>query len=217
MSLVASVREGVWENNPALSQLLGLCPLLAISTTASHALGLGFATIIVLVLSNGLVAALRGLIVPEIRLPAFVLLIASLVTAVELLIRAFLPDLDRVLGLFLPLIVTNCIILGRAEAYASRHRVGEALADGLFMGLGFASALVVLAATREFIARGTLFADAGLVLGPWASFLEIGPLPGYRGFIPALLPVGAFFVLAFVLAAMQAWRRRQQVPSSSAA
>lgn len=217
MSLVASVREGVWENNPALSQLLGLCPLLAISTTASHALGLGFATIIVLVLSNGLVAALRGLIVPEIRLPAFVLLIASLVTAVELLIRAFLPDLDRVLGLFLPLIVTNCIILGRAEAYASRHRVGEALADGLFMGLGFASALVVLAAMREFIARGTLFADAGLVLGPWASFLEIGPVPGYRGFIPALLPVGAFFVLAFVLAAMQAWRRRQQVPSLSAA
>ncbi len=210
MSARESAAQGLWENNPALRQLLGLCPLLAVSTTATHALGLGLATVVVLVASNGLIAALRGIVVPEIRLPAFVLLIASLVTAVELLTRAFLPELDRVLGLFLPLIVTNCIVLGRAEAHASRHRVGEALADGLFMGLGFAAALLALAALRELLARGTLFADAGLLLGPWASFLEVGPVPGYRGFLPALLPVGAFFVLALLLASVQALRRRRR-------
>lgn len=212
-----AARQGLWENNPALAQLLGLCPLLAVSTTATHALGLGLATVVVLALSNGLIAALRGLIVPEIRLPAFVLLIASLVTAVELSIRAFLPELDRVLGLFLPLIVTNCIVLGRAEAYASRHRVGAALADGLFMGLGFAGALLLLAALRELIARGTLFADAGLLLGSWAAVLELGPLPGYRGFLPALLPVGAFFVLAFLLAAAQSLRQRRRVSAAAPA
>ncbi|GIX33861.1 MAG: hypothetical protein KatS3mg125_1817 [Lysobacterales bacterium] len=214
MSAREAARQGLWENNPALGQLLGLCPLLAVSTTATHALGLGLATILVLVLSNGLVAALRWLIVPEIRLPAFVLLIASLVTAVELLIRAFLPELDRVLGLFLPLIITNCIVLGRAEAYASRHRLGAALADGLFMGLGFAGALLALSALRELIARGTLFADAGLLLGPWAAFLEVGPMPAYRGFLPALLPVGGFFLLAFLLAAVQSLRRRQRASAA---
>ncbi|MDW8479381.1 MAG: electron transport complex subunit RsxE [Xanthomonadales bacterium] len=206
--LARSAAEGLWESNPALRQLLGLCPLLAVSGTATHALGLGLATVLVLTLTNTLVAASRGWIPSELRLPAYVLLIASAVTAVELLIRAFLPELDRVLGLFLPLIITNCIVLGRAEAYASRHPVGAAALDGLFMGLGFAAALLALAGLRELLAHGTLFRDAAELLGAWAAWLELGPLPGYRGFLPAMLPVGAFFLLALLLALRQTLARQ---------
>ncbi len=201
---VKIAREGLWENNPGLRQLLGLCPLLAISNTATNALGLGIATIFVLAFSNLVVSLGRPFLRPEIRIPFFVLVIASAVTAVELLMNAFVHDLYRVLGLFIPLIVTNCMILGRAEAYASRQPPLAATLDGVFMGFGFLWALLAIGGLREIWGQGTLFAHAGQLFGPGFAWLEFTLIPGYRGFLLAILPAGAFFVLA-LLVAMKQW------------
>jgi Na+-translocating ferredoxin:NAD+ oxidoreductase subunit E len=197
-------REGLWENNPGLRQLLGLCPLLAISNTATNALGLGIATVFVLAFSNLVVSLGRPFLKPEIRIPFFVLVIASAVTAVELLMNAFVHDLYRVLGLFIPLIVTNCMILGRAEAYASRQPPLKATLDGVFMGFGFLWALLAIGGLRELWGQGTLFAHAGTLFGPGFAWMEFTLIPGYRGFLLAILPAGAFFVLA-LLVAMKQW------------
>ncbi|HQF30169.1 MAG TPA: electron transport complex subunit E, partial [Hyphomicrobiales bacterium] len=156
--------DGIWANNVVFSQMLALCPLLAVTGTATNGLGMGLATTAVLIASGFLVALLRRLIEPEIRIPAFVLVIAILVTIVDLSINAWLHDLYKVLGLFIPLIVTNCVILGRAESFASKARVLPAMFDGLMMGLGFTLALVVLGAIREILGSGTLFANASLLL-----------------------------------------------------
>lgn len=194
------IRDGLWRRNVGLVQLLGLCPLLAVSTSLVYGLGLGLATTAVLLGSNAAVSSIRRLVPREIRIPAFVMIIASLVTAVELAMNAWFHDLYRILGIFIPLIVTNCAIIGRAEAFASRNGVMPAALDGLMTGLGFTLALVLLGGGRELIGHGTLLADADLLLGPWAAGLELELLPGYGGFALAVLPPGAFFALGLLIA-----------------
>ncbi len=194
-------RQGLWDSNPGLVQLLGLCPLLAVTGTAINGLGLGLATLFVLVISNLAVSAMRGVISPEIRIPVFVLVIATLVTVVDLVMQAWFSSLSATLGIFIPLIVTNCTILGRAEAFASRRPMGDALIDGLAQGTGFAAVLIVLGAGREVIGYGTLLADAHLLLGDWARALQITVLPQQTGLLLAVLPPGAFIGLGLMVAA----------------
>jgi len=194
------VRDGLWDNNIVLSQTLALCPLLAVTGTATNGLGMGLATTLVLLISNLAVALLRDLITPEVRIPVFVLIIATIVTLVDMSMNAWMHDLYTVLGLFIPLIVTNCAILGRAEAFASKHAALPALIDGLMMGLGFTLALVMLGAVREVLGSGTLFANAELLLGRHFAFMELILIPHYRGFLIAVLPPGGFLILGFLLA-----------------
>jgi Na+-translocating ferredoxin:NAD+ oxidoreductase subunit E len=194
-------RNGLWSNNVALVQLLGLCPLLAVTSTVINGLGLGIATLITLVLSNSIVSSIRGFVRSEVRLPVFVLIIASVVTIIELGIKAMFYDLYLVLGIFIPLIVTNCAIIGRAEGFASRNPVGPAALDGLMMGLGFLAVLVLLGGLREIIGFGTLFAHAELMFGDAARAWMIQINPDYPGFLLAVLPPGAFFGLALLIVA----------------
>ena len=213
-------RNGLWNNNVALVQLLGLCPLLAVTSTVINGLGLGIATLITLVLSNTIVSLIRGFVRSEVRLPVFVLIIASVVTVIELTMKAFFYDLYLVLGIFIPLIVTNCAIIGRAEGFASRNPVGPAALDGLMMGLGFLLVLVLLGALREIIGFGTLFAQADLMFGEAASALKIEFNPDYPGFLLAVLPPGAFFGLAILIVAKNWFDQRpaaQTQPLTTAA
>ena len=165
--------EGMWKNNPALVQLLGLCPLLAVTSTITNAMGLGLATLLVLVGSNVTISAVRNFVPKDIRIPVFVMFIAGFVTIVQLLMNAYTFGLYQSLGIFIPLIVTNCAIIGRAEAYASKNPIHLSAFDGLMMGSGFMVVLVVLGAMRELIGQGTLFDGADLLLGPWASVLRL--------------------------------------------
>lgn len=194
------IKDGLWRQNQALVALLGLCPLLATTTTATNGLGMGFATTAVLVISNGVIALIRNLVRPEVRLPVFVLLIASIVTAVELAMQAWFYPLYEALGLFVSLIVTNCIIIGRAEAFASRHRLDRALLDGLAMGVGFTAALTVLGGLRELLGQGTLFSQADLLFGPAAAGLGLDLGPDFQGALLAMLPPGAFILLGLLIA-----------------
>jgi len=215
--------DGLWHNNTGLVQLLGLCPLLAVSATVVNALGLGLATTLTLVASNVSVSLIRKVVRPEIRIPVFVLIIASIVTAIELVMNAWLHQLYMVLGIFIPLIVTNCSILGRAEAFASRNRPAKSAMDGLMIGLGFTGVLLALGAMRELLGQGTLFAHADMLLGSWARGLRLDVIPGYDGFLLAMLPPGAFLGLGLLLAlknwidARAAQRRRQPASAASAA
>ena len=208
------IREGLWKNNPALVQLLGLCPLLAVSNTVINGLGLGLATILTLVASNGSVSLLRKKIPDEARLPVFVLIIASIVTIIELLMNAWFHELYLILGIFIPLIVTNCAIIGRAEAFAARNPVGPSLVDGLMMGLGFTAVLVFLGAIREVIGQGTLLSEAHLMFGESARSLTIVIIDDYRGFLMALLPPGAFIGLGLIVA-LKNWIDTRQKSSSA--
>lgn len=194
------VNNGLWHNNQALVALLGLCPLLAVTNTAVNGLGLGLATLLVLSASNVTVSLIRNLVRPEIRLPVFVLVIASFVTAVELSMNAWFPELYNILGIFIPLIVTNCTIIGRAEAYASKHSIMPALLDGLSMGIGFLLVLVTLGGIREFIGQGTLFADLHLMFGDAAQSLYFSLGSDYQGALIAILPPGAFIGLGLLIA-----------------
>jgi len=193
-------KDGLWNNNIVFAQALGLCPLLAVTGTATNGLGMGLASTAVFVASALAISTLRGIITPQVRLPVFVLIIAVLVTLVDMTMNAWMHDLHKVLGLFIPLIVTNCAILGRAEAFASRNKVLPSVVDGIMMGLGFTFALVLLGAAREILGSGTLFADAKILLGNWAGFLELHLIPDYKGFLLIILPPGGFIVLAFLLA-----------------
>ncbi len=193
-------RNGFWSNNVALVQILGLCPLLAVTNTTVNGLGLGLATTLVLVASNLIVSLIRNIVRPEIRLPAFVMIIASLVTAIELAMNAWFHDLYNILGIFIPLIVTNCAILGRAESFAVKNPPLPAVVDALAMGLGFCAVLVVLGGMREAIGSGTLFANASLMFGEWADALTITLVEEYRGFLLAILPPGAFIGLGILIA-----------------
>ncbi|MBF0251852.1 MAG: electron transport complex subunit E [Alphaproteobacteria bacterium] len=195
------IRDGLWDNNVILGQMLALCPLMAVTGTATNGLGMGLASTSVLVVSGMAVSLIRKAVPQEVRIPAFVLIIAAIVTLLDLAMNAWLHELHKVLGLFIPLIVTNCAILGRAEAFASRNRVGDAMLDGLMMGLGFTIALMVLGAVREIIGSGTLFSGASLLLGEPFLFLETTVIPDYRGFLLFILPPGGFIAMAFVLAA----------------
>ena len=192
--------QGLWKNNPGIVQLLGLCPLLAVTATVTNALGLGLATLLVLVASNTTISAIRHWVPKEIRIPIFVLIIAAFVTCVQLLMNAFTYGIYQSLGIFLPLIVTNCAIIGRAEAYASKNPVKQASFDGLMMGLGFALVLIVLGAIREILGQGTLFDGANLLLGEWASILRIEIIHLDSQFLLAILPPGAFIAMGFIIA-----------------
>jgi len=201
--------DGTWRQNTGLVVLLGLCPLLAVTNTVINGLALGLATMLTLMVSNLSVSAMRGLLKPEIRIPAFVLIIASVVTVIELLMHAFFYDLFRVLGIFIPLIVTNCAIIGRAEAFASRNSPLPSLIDGFATGLGFCITLVLLGALRELTGRGSLFSGAEMLLGDWAQYLTLTIIPEHPGFLLAMLPPGAFLGLALLIAARNAWQARK--------
>ncbi len=217
-------RNGLWSNNVALVQILGLCPLLAVTNTVTNGLGLGLATTLVLVTSSLIVSLIRNIVRPEIRLPAFVMIIASLVTAIELAMNAWFHELFNILGIFIPLIVTNCAILGRAEAFAVKNPPLPAVIDALAMGIGFTAVLVVLGGMREAIGSGTLFANAHLMFGDWASILTITLIEDYRGFLLAILAPGAFIGLGLLIALKNHFEARgraaeksQPAPQSAAA
>jgi len=192
--------QGLWKNNPGIVQLLGLCPLLAVTNTVTNALGLAIATLFVLVASNTLVSLIRHHVPKAIRIPIFVMIIASLVTCVQLLMNAFTYELYLSLGIFIPLIVTNCIIIGRAEAFASKNSVKHAAFDGLMMSLGFAAVLILLGATREILAQGTLFDGIETMLGDWASIFTITLYQTDTSFLLAALPPGAFIIMGLIIA-----------------
>jgi len=194
------INNGLWTNNQALVALLGLCPLLAVTNSAVNGLGLGLATVAVITASNASVSLIRNLVRPEIRLPVFVMIIASFVTAVELSMHAWFPELYGILGIFIPLIVTNCSIIGRAEAYASKHSFFPAVADGLSMGIGFMLVLITLGGIRELIGQGTLFADLHLMFGEQARNLFLSLGDDYQGMLLAILPPGAFLGLGLLIA-----------------
>lgn len=208
--------QGLWKNNPGLVQLLGLCPLLAVTTSVINGLGLGLATMFVLSASNLTVSLIRNLVRQEIRIPVFVMIIAALVTVVELSMKALFYDLYRVLGIFIPLIVTNCAIIGRAEAFASRNRPGAALFDGAMMGLGFTLVLIVLGGMRELLGKGTLLSGAHMMFGSNVD-LTIDVVPGDGGFLLALLPPGAFIGLGLLVALKNTIDRRIEARSVASA
>ncbi|MBV7297572.1 electron transport complex subunit E [Enterovibrio paralichthyis] len=203
------MKNGLWANNPALVQLLGLCPLLAVSATVTNALGLGLATLLVLVGSNVTVSLVREWVPKDVRIPIFVMIIASLVTCVQLLMNAYAFGLYQSLGIFIPLIVTNCIIIGRAEAFASKNTPLPSALDGLWMGLGMTCALVVLGSIREILGNGTLFDGADRLLGDWAAGLRIEIFHFDSPFLLAMLPPGAFLAVGFLIAAKNAIDARQ--------
>jgi len=203
------VKDGIWDNNVVMSQMLALCPLLAVTGTATNGLGMGLATIVVMIVASCSVAFFKGIITQEVRIPVFVLLIAGVVTLVDMYINAYLHELYKVLGLFIPLIVTNCAILGRVESFSSRNAILPSMVDGLMMGIGFTLILVVLGATREIIGSGTLFANASLLLGETFSFLEITLIEDYKGFLLMILPPGGFIALGFILAGKRVIDRKR--------
>jgi electron transport complex protein RnfE len=204
------ILDGLWNNNAGLVQLLGLCPLLAVTGSAINGLGLGLATTLTLVTTNTTVSLSRKLIRPEVRIPVFVLLIASVVTVIDLGMNAWFHGLHKVLGIFIPLIVVNCNIIGRAEAFASKQSVDRALLDGLAMGLGFTLVLVMLGALRELIGHGTLFAQAQLMFGEAGRALSLTVIENYHGFLLAILPPGAFIGLGLLIAARNLIIARQE-------
>jgi electron transport complex protein RnfE len=193
--------SGFWQQNTGLVVLLGLCPLLAVSGTVTNGLGLGLATTLTLVFSNLAVSLARPIMRSEIRIPAYVLIIASVVTVIQMLMQAWLHELYLVLGIFIPLIVTNCAIIGRAEAFASRQSPLPSILDGLATGLGFTLTLVLLGGLREILGRGTLFAQAELLFGRFGEGLQITLFTDYPGFLLAILPPGAFIGLGLLIAA----------------
>jgi len=193
-------RSGLWTDNPALVKLLGLCPLLAVSNNAVNGIGLGIATLLTLLVANTLTSMLRPILDNAIRIPVYVLIIATAVTVIELTMKAWLPGLHASLGIFLPLIVTNCLIIGRAEAFASRNPVRDSVHDALAMGTGFLWVLVVLGSIREMVGQGTLLDDVELLLGEHTRSWTIQLFDADYGMLVALLPPGAFFTLGILLA-----------------
>ncbi|NMF99345.1 electron transport complex subunit E [Aromatoleum toluolicum] len=209
MSHARILREGLWGCNVVFSQMLALCPTMAVTTTGTNALAMGLATTAVLVVSNMLVSLIRDVVSTQVRIPVFVVLIATLVTIVDLVLNAWAHELYKVLGLFIALIVVNCAILGRAEAFASKNGVAASAVDGLATGLGFTLALTVIGLIRELFGAGTLFAQASLLLGPSFAFLEMR-VPAYEGALLMILPPGGFAVLGLLLAAKRVFEGRRR-------
>jgi len=204
----AIARDGLWSNNAAVVQLLGLCPLLAVSNNVVSGLGLGAAALLVLVGSNVVISLIRNIVPNEVRIPIFVLVIATLVSAVDLAMDAYWHELHGVLGIFIPLIVVNCNIIGRAEAFASKSSVDRAFMDGLMSGIGFALALALLGSMREIIGHGTLLEQADLIFGQGAERMTIKLFHDYPGFLMAVLPPGAFIGFGLLIAAKNVIDRR---------
>lgn len=194
------IENGLWKQNPGTVQLLGLCPTLAVTTTAINGLSLGIATALVMALSNASVSPVRRFVPDEIRIPVFILIIAALVTVIDLSMNAFVHPLHNVLGIFIPLIVTNCIVLARVEAFAAKNPTTPSALDGLMMGLGLTMVLTLLGAIRELVGKGTVFSGIDLVFGPEAKSLVLHVIPDYPGFLLAILPPGAFIGLALLIA-----------------
>ncbi|EEB78983.1 MAG: electron transport complex subunit E [Halioglobus sp.] len=192
--------NGLWKNNPAIVQLLGLCPLLAVTGSVVNAIGLALATCLVLVTSNTAVSLIRNIVSDAVRLPVFVMIIASAVTCIELLMQAFAYELYQILGIFLPLITTNCVILGRAEAFACKNGLLPSIYDGLIMGAGFGVILILLGGLRELAGTGALFADMQLLFGPGAADWKIVIVDNYQAFLLAILPPGAFIFTGLIIA-----------------
>ncbi|MDF0533082.1 electron transport complex subunit E [Shewanella sp. A32] len=211
------IGEGLWHNNIILKQSLALCPLLAVTGSATNGLGLGLATTVVMVASNLLTSMAKGIISKAVRIPANIIIIASLVTLIDAMLNAWLHPLHKVLGLFIPLIVTNCAILGRVESFAGKSPVLPSIVDGLAMGLGFTWVLTMLGGIREIIGSGTLFANASLLLGSHFAFLETTVIPDYRGLLLVILPPGGFLALGTVLAIKQKVTLRLQQRKALAA
>jgi len=201
---MASYREiainGLWKNNPGLVQLLGLCPLLGVSNSMVNALGMGIATALVLTASNAAVALVRNQVTDAVRLPVFVMIIAALTTCIELLMQAFTYELYQILGIFIPLITTNCIILGRAEAFAAKNSVLHASFDGLMMGAGFGLVMLAIGTVRELLGTGAILGNMHLLFGPIAAHWQLTLFSDYSGFLLAILPPGAFLVLGLLIA-----------------
>ncbi|WP_462151033.1 electron transport complex subunit E [Pseudoalteromonas xiamenensis] len=210
------IREGLWKNNPALVQLLGLCPLLAVTSTVTNALGLGFATMLVLIGSNLTVSLVRNWVPKDIRIPVFVMIIAAFVTVIQLLMNAYTFGLYQSLGIFIPLIVTNCVIIGRAEAFASKNTAPLSALDGFMMGLGFTAVLFVLGGMRELIGQGTLFDGANLLLGDWATVLRVEVLHFDNQLLVAILPPGAFLGLGLLIALKNIYDAKQKAQIAKA-
>jgi Na+-translocating ferredoxin:NAD+ oxidoreductase subunit E len=208
-------RDGLWDNNVVFAQMLALCPLLAVTGTATNGLGMGLASLAVLVGANVIVASLRHLISPEVRIPVFIVVIATLVTLVDMSLNAWAYELYKVLGLFIALIVVNCAILGRAEAFASKNTVAMAAVDGVMMGLGLTLALVLVGGLREIVGSGTLFADADLLLGPAFAFMELTIIADYRGVLLMILPPGGFIAVGLILAAKRVIDKRREVAAAA--
>jgi electron transport complex protein RnfE len=194
------VENGLWKQNPGVVQLLGLCPTLAVTTTAVNGLSLGFVTALVMAASNGSVSPIRRIIPEEIRIPVFILIIAALVTVIDLGMNAFAHPLHKVLGIFIPLIVTNCIVLARVEAFAARNPTTPSMLDGFMMGLGLTMVLTLLGALRELAGKGTMFSGIDLAFGPAAKQFVVTVIPDYPGFLLAILPPGAFIGLGLLIA-----------------
>lgn len=192
-------KDGIWNNNIILSQSLALCPLFAVTSSATNGLGLGLATLFVMVMANIMASLVKGCVTRAIRIPVNILLIATLVTMTDLLLNAYLHSLHKVLGLFIPLIVTNCAVLGRVEAFAGRQKVLPSIVDGFAMGVGFTWVLVLIGGIREILGSGTLFSNASLLLGSHFTFLESVIIEDYRGVLILILPPGGFIVLALLL------------------
>ncbi len=195
------VKDGLWDNNGVLAMLLGMCPSMAMTTSATNGLGMGLATAAVMAASNLLVATFRNTITQEVRIPVYILIVAAMVTVVDLAMNAWMHELYKVLGLFIPLIVSNCLPLARLEAFAAKEPVIPSLLDGIFMGLGFTLALTAIGAVREIIGSGTLFADASLLLGPAFKFMEMRLLPESAGVLVMILPPGGFLVTGLLVVA----------------
>ncbi|CAB1368853.1 electron transport complex subunit RsxE [Denitratisoma oestradiolicum] len=219
--------NGLWKQNAILAQVLGLCPTLAVSTTLTNSVSLGLATALVMALSSLAVSALRAFIPYEVRIPVFILIIATLVTMVDLAFNAWLHELYVILGIFIPLIVTNCIVLARVEAFAAKNPAWHSAWDGFVMGIGLTAVLAVLGAVREFIGQGTVLAGIAMII-PGAEAIQVLP-EDYPGFLISILPPGAFIFLGLMIAvrnwmdaranaraAEQARRQQLQAQASSA-
>ncbi|MCG2577027.1 electron transport complex subunit E [Dechloromonas sp. XY25] len=193
------VKDGLWDNNGVFSMLLGMCPTMAMTTSATNGFGMGLATAVVMAASSYLVAVFRNRITTEVRIPVYILIVAAMVTVVDLGMNAWMHELYKVLGLFIPLIVSNCLPLARLEAFAAKQAPTPAFLDGLFMGLGFTIALTVIGAVREIIGSGTLFADASLLLGPSFKVIEMCLLPADMGVLMMILPPGGFIVTGLLV------------------
>lgn len=211
------IRDGLWDNNVVLGQMLGMCPVMAVTSSATNGLGMGLATMAVLVVSNALIASLRNWVSDTVRIPIFIALIAGLVTLVDICLNAWLHELYKVLGIYIALIVVNCAVLGRAEAFASRNTVALSALDGLMMGLGFTAVLVVMGGIREVLGAGTLFANAHVLLGAHFAFLELKLLPESANTLFMILPPGGFLTLGMLIAGrrrIEAWRERVAAESA---
>lgn len=193
------IKDGLWDNNGVLSMLLGMCPAMAMTTSATNGFGMGLATAAVMAASSLLVATFRKRITQEVRIPVFILIVAAMVTLVDLAMNAFMHELYKVLGLFIPLIVSNCLPLARLEAFAAKQPVLPSFLDGLFMGAGFTIALTAIGAVREIIGSGTLFADASLLLGPSFKVMELRLLPADMGVLMMILPPGGFLITGLLV------------------